>query len=561
MHFKKTKILILALLLLFAPSLGAKGNGSYIYPLSSPIYSWLEEAYLLEGLGHPSSSKPWSGSEVDNILSLLEGRAVEERTAELMEKARKENGSHSSEGGDISFSLSVSPEFYAHINEEEYNLESSWVHGFDYRNPFLMGEMDISFFDRFHLYSNLSLGWGRTTYKDEWIKLKDMESFIGVGAIVDKDDDKASVVTSSYLYSKPFLFSFPHIDKLNIETPTRNYLSTGGEGWFLTLSKDKLEWNKSHIGSFIFDSHLEYQEYLRFKLFRDKLSFEYVMEFFDTDTSNNVMSTGSGIYRLFSAHAISYRPVPSLLFTLSEDIMYVSDSVDPHYLNPSTLYHNLNNSTLLNAIAHVAFSFSPMKGVNTYGQFVLDQATAPTEASTQAAAWGISLGIEGAKRIKNGTFTYNVEGAYTTPELYRRQKADFLLFQRYSTNVNYKRFLFFDYFGFPYGGDSIVMEGEIKYISHDGWNTGIKGEYLLHGEMGFYTSHSSSNDNTKIPDIKDSTPYKSANVRYTLSLFGEWRIEDIHYFKEIEIRGALDWTKGNEDKGDLQFTAGITIKI
>ena len=561
MHFKKTKILILALLLLFAPSLGAKGNGSYIYPLSSPIYSWLEEAYLLEGLGHPSSSKPWSGSEVDNILSLLEGRAVEERTAELMEKARKENGSHSSEGGDISFSLSVSPEFYADSNEEEYNLESSWIHGFDYRNPCLMGEMDISFFDRFHLYSNLSLGWGRTTYKDEWIKLKDMESFIGVGAIVDKDDDKASVVTSSYLYSKPFLFSFPHIDKLNIETPTRNYLSTGGEGWFLTLSKDKLEWNKSHIGSFIFDSHLEYQEYLRFKLFRDKLSFEYVMEFFDTDTSNNVMSTGSGIYRLFSAHAISYRPVPSLLFTLSEDIMYVSDSVDPHYLNPSTLYHNLNNSTLLNAIAHVAFSFSPMKGVNTYGQFVLDQATAPTEASTQAAAWGISLGIEGVFKAGKGTIEYNAEGAYTTPELYRRQKADFLLFQRYSTNINYKRFLFFDYFGFPYGGDSVVMEGEIKYISHDGWNTGIKGEYLLHGEMGFYTSHSSSNDNTKIPDIKDSTPYKSANARYTLSLFGEWRIEDIHYFKEIEIRGALDWTKGNEDKGDLQFTAGITLKI
>ena len=79
--------------------------------------------------------------------------------------------------------------------------------------------------------------------------------------------------------------------------------------------------------------------------------------------------------------------------------------------------------------------------------------------------------------------------------------------------------------------------------------------------MGFLTSHSSTNDNTKIPDIKDSTPYKSANVRYTLSLFGEWRIEDIHYFKEIEIRGALDWTKGNEDKGDLQFTAGITLKI
>lgn len=561
MHFKKTKILILALLLLFAPSLGAKGNGSYIYPLSSPIYSWLEEAYLLEGLGHPSSSKPWSGSEVDNILSLLEGRAVEERTAELMEKARKENGSHSSEGGDISFSLSVSPEFYAHSNEEEYNLESSWIHGFDYRKDFLMGEMDVNFFDKFHLYSNLSLGWGRTTYKDEWTLLKDMPQYSGVGAIVSIDDEKASMVTSSYLYSKAFLFSFPDISMLNIETPTRNYISTGGDGWFLTLSKDKLEWNKSHIGSFIFDSHLEYQEYLRFKLFGDKLSFEYVMEYFDTDTSNNVKSTGSGIYRLFSAHAISYRPVPSLSFTLSENIMYVSDSVDPHYLNPSTLYHNLNNSTLLNAIAHVAFSFSPMKGVNTYGQFVLDQATAPTEASTQAAAWGISLGIEGAKRIKNGTFTYNVEGAYTTPELYRRENADFLLFQRYSTNLNYKRFLFFDYFGFPYGGDAIVIEGEGAWESYKGWKIGVRGEYLLHGKMGFFTPHSTTGDNSKVPDIKDSTPYGEDTKRYTLSLYGEWEIMEIRYVKEMDLRFALDLTKTTKDSGDFQFSAGMTIKI
>ena len=99
------------------------------------------------------------------------------------------------------------------------------------------------------------------------------------------------MVTSSYLYSKAFLFSFPDISMLNIETPTRNYISTGGDGWFLTLSTDKLEWNKSHIGSFIFDSHLEYQEYLRFKLFGDKLGLEFVMEYFDTDTSNNVMSS------------------------------------------------------------------------------------------------------------------------------------------------------------------------------------------------------------------------------------------------------------------------------
>lgn len=176
-----------------------------------------------------------------------------------------------------------------------------WVHGFDYRRPFLTGEVDINFFDMFYTYSNLSFGWGRTTYKDEWTKLKDVPVFVGVGAIVDKDDENASIVTSSYLYSKPFLFSFSGINKLNIEKPTRNYISTGGKGWFISLSKDKLQWNNSHIGSFIFDSHLEYPEYLRFKLFGDKLSLEYVMEFFDTDTSSNVVSKGSDKYRVFSA--------------------------------------------------------------------------------------------------------------------------------------------------------------------------------------------------------------------------------------------------------------------
>ena len=83
----------------------------------------------------------------------------------------------------------------------------------------------------------------------------------------------------------------------------------------------------------------------------------------------------------------------------------------------------------------------------------------------------------------------------------------------------------------------------------------------MYGEMGFFTSHSSTNDNSDIPDIKDSTPYKRANERYKISFFGEWRIENVHYFKEMEMRGALDWTKGNEDKGDLQFTAGISLKI
>ena len=82
------------------------------------------------------------------------------------------------------------------------------------------------------------------------------------------------------------------------------------------------------------------------------------------------------------------------------------------------------------------------------------------------------------------------------------------------------------------------MEGELSYESDDGWKAGIRGEYLVHGEMGFLTSHSSTNDNSKIPDIKDSTPYRKANKRYTLYLYGELRIKGVHFFKERELRGS-----------------------
>ena len=67
---------------------------------------------------------------------------------------------------------------------------------------------------------------------------------------------------------------------------------------------------------------------------------------------------------------------------------------------------------------------------------------------------------------------YNAEGAYTTPELYRRQKCRLSSLPALLPNVNYNRFLFFDYFGFPYVGVSIVLEGELSYKSDKGWNTG-----------------------------------------------------------------------------------------
>ena len=92
---------------------------------------------------------------MEYLLSFLEENAEEERSFELIDKAKKENESHYSEESSIKFSLSLSPEIYSHTKGSEYNLEFSWVHGFDYRRPFLSAEMDLDFSSR--LYTPTSL--------------------------------------------------------------------------------------------------------------------------------------------------------------------------------------------------------------------------------------------------------------------------------------------------------------------------------------------------------------------------------------------------------------------
>lgn len=558
MSFKRVFIILFLLIPLI--SLGAEGNPSYIHPLSSPIYEWMEEAYLLEGLGHPSSSKPWSGDEVEMMARRLEENNPGDTSRELLMRIREENSRYTDDGETIRFSLAISPEIYGHTNTDEYTKEEDWIHGFDYRAPFLYGTMDLGFRNTFHLFSNLTLGWGRTTYGDTWTYLKDIPGFNGIGATVAADDGKAAIVTSSLLYSKAFLFSLPELDKLNIETPTRYYISTGGEGWFLSFSKDKLMWNNSHISSFIFDSHLEYQEYLRFKAYGEKLSLEIVYEFLDTDTSHRVFSEGGEMIRIMAAHALSYRFSPSLLLTLSENIMYMGKSADIRYLNPSSFFHNLNNSTLLNAIAHISLSWAPARGVNLYGQFVLDQATAPTESDSQAEAWGLSGGVEGAFSYHDGLVSWFLEGAYTTPELYRRNKVDFIIFQKYSTNKNYMKFLFFDYMGFPYGGDTIGVKGGAQWKKAE-YSVGVEAEWRLEGEMDYFHSHNSENDNSKIPDIKDKTPYGESSMRTTISVFGEYRLPTLWEKIDTTLRMVMDWTKSEKDKGDFQYSVGITLKV
>ncbi|HZK20486.1 MAG TPA: hypothetical protein VFC68_07165, partial [Treponemataceae bacterium] len=118
---KKTQNCILIFFLFFAP-IYVEGftNKQKIYSVSDDIYSNIEFLYINAGLALPSSSGPWTGAELCNMLRSIH---VEDMTdsirllyksvqVELYEKPQlvfeKDLG--------VSIPIVINPELYTHTN-------------------------------------------------------------------------------------------------------------------------------------------------------------------------------------------------------------------------------------------------------------------------------------------------------------------------------------------------------------------------------------------------------------------------------------------------------------
>jgi hypothetical protein len=568
----RSLFLFLALVLCVACLSPLGASRAEIVPLSSSVYDDMVFLFRSQNLAVPSQAKPWSIAEVSMMLSLLNPREMNALESSIFTDIISKTERNIACSYVLTPGLSITPEIYAHSNEADFTVDTDWVNGFDSRNPFAKAWLEIGISDFLYTYGELSYGWGRVTYKDTVVEINTVDHWSGVGAIVPKSTSHTLIQTHSAIYSPPVLFNFPDITMLEIDIPRRAVLALGGSHWFATLSRDKIDWGGSHIGNFVLDSHVDYQDYFRFKAFSDKLSLDIVTMFFETDYNSANSSIFDGEMQLFLTHRLEYRPVPRLSFAISENVMYRTPSLELRYFNPAFIFHNLNNSRMFNAIAHAEVDIAVANGLGLYGQFVLDQATAPTESASQAPAWGASIGADFRKVVGYGILSTNIEFAYTTPMLYRRNHVDFLMFHKYSTNKTYKRVLVFDYIGFPYGGDAQVLQLEVGYDRPSVFSARIRLQARRHGEMDFYESHNSGGSNEGIPNIKDKTPYgnevtdtciASLYGRYWLPMF--WRRLESSIHARLDIVGIHIWTKDGlssaTEKADVQFTLGMTLTL
>ena len=566
------RIVALIILIFFSVSLYALD--AYYISLDSQFYDIVDDLYVLEGLAKPSGARPYSSAQAKLVLSRIEPDSLSGYSKLLYEKALSytEDTVRWALGDTFGLGahLEVNPEIYAHINGDDFRTENDWAYSYDDRKHFLYLGLEFSIGNYFYTYADLMYTMGRYSADGSTV-LTNADFPHGIGAILPVEERDFILVEDSKQYYDAFSFNMPlKSSEFEFEWPKRAFVSFGGPSWSILFGRDRINWGNSSVSNFVIDDHVGYHDMLRLSFFSDIFSYEWTNLFFETGGTGRE-EENAGI-RMLLAHRLEFRPLKWIDFAISENVMYKAPSLSLQYLNPGFIFHNLNNRSMFNAIAAFEINVTPLKGLDIYGQFVLDQAVAPNEDHSQADAWGLLAGLEYSfSPSEKGILSLNVEFDYTTPVLYRRDGVDFLMYQRsFTYDLSYPLKLY--YIGYRYGGDVMLLHLGIDYTLYDVFSLSFTLDGILKGEMNMAKSHNINNDNNEDSNYVGSTPSGDVTREILIATIkGEYYVPslpswmDLSFSSSISFVGSLDYHKGTGEcenaKSDVQFSLAASLKI
>ena len=578
------RILLFPLILFFLTAAAFAADvapvNALTYPLDSPIYSDMDALYSLCGLVSPSSNRPWSDAEARMILDRIDGSSLsgvalklyDEILSILNKGLRWKFGSDFQMNTGIEFGL----EMYAHSNSEDFTTEDDWERGYQERKSLMRAHFEFTAWDYFYTTSDIHYKWSRADYNDVF------GNYIADGLVSDdgyvasyKVDDSSCYVKESYAFSQPFFTSFfTNTMNFSFIWPKQAIFSLGGKTWNLSINRDRLSLGNARFGNLLVDDH-HFSDYARLSIFSNHFKYDWVLMFLNTAVSDNEQHA-SEEGRIFMIHTLQFRILDRISLTISENVMYKYKTFELTFANPSFIYHNLNNRSMFNALAYAEINASIIPGLEVYGQFALDQARAPHEGESQSDSSGFVAGVQYTAAVGNGVLTSYAEFAYTTPLLYRRDIVDFVRVNRYWSHSNETfdggHVPFFDYIGFPYGGDCMMLELRSTYKSLGHWSASLFARGMDHGVMNLYMSHNNEGKNEGDANYSGETPSGDIISRsVVMGLEFNADLEKLFNWPGVSFDGELDWInrwsyiKDNgsysNHEADIQLTLGMTVSI
>ena len=609
---------LLALLTILALSFGiafALATDTYIISVAEEpeFYNDVYSLYSLMGLASPSYSQPWSTSEAQIILDRVKEAENSDglvKSLYVKLKAKLESltlpQSSALDGFAYKIGLKLAPEIYLHNNTTDYVIDTDWFYNYEKRQKLLTLKLEFGVKSFFYTYCELNLAKSRYTYKGTELYDPETDFPYGIGAIVpsweaakkkymeennitDEADLPESwtqeyryiahVVKSSEGYSAAYNDNTPFWDFWNVAAnfPLRAFVSFGGENWNFLFGRDRVNWGRSIIGNFIIDDHVSYQDMARLSIYTSSFKYEWNNLFLETEPYvSEVDKKGPDDIKIFMNHRLEFRPLSWFSFVLTESIMYRSSVLELQHLNPGFIYHQLNNRDLFNSIASLELYFTPLKGWDIYYQLGLDNATIPGEGNSQSNAMGMLLGTSYTYAFSSSYLKATLEGAFTTPMMYRRDGVDFLMLQRDYTFIYLgSGTIKLNYIGFPYGSDATVGKLLVEYNIPEVLSSAFSAQLIRKGEINMFHSHNTENNNDEKANITGSTPW-GENISYELTL----AVEGKYYLSCLPE--AIDWLDcsvltslayisrwttakstgiSTEAKTDLQFSFGVSLEI
>ncbi len=587
---KKT-ITILLIAALVTASLSAYSNRQRVISVDTPVYKAMENLYIIAGKSLPSSSGPWSEDEMTIMLERIDyqslnevGRALYDYIHDLVVSQPKKEYSDNLA---LSFGLETNLEGYLHTDKENVVDEKDWFHGFTSRRPLLNVTFESwpleSFYGYFELTIQHNYGYNTGLYNGY----------------------------NNGLYNNTFNFNIPYINALLFSKPSngdafadfdwtfpyKSLVSVGGRGWNITAGRDKLSWGSGETGNLMLSSSFPRQTFARFNTYFNAFKYSIVFSVYPgVDAVEGQYKESLKGYKTLVTHRLEFKLFDDKVgFVVNEACMFWSSKSSPHFtlaqINPFGFMHNEYIAGNANSLLVFEADYTPISGVNIYGQFAVDEFSGPGEGRTNPAAFGVLAGAKGAMTLGNGILYGSFEFAKTDPFLYIRglhysdKKEDY---RGYGYNavlrtISCDRITIQNKFvTYTYGNDVILFDGRINYEAPGVFKIGFETLFMEHGSMNadsYWGMYRAEYDDA--PDIKTPTTYnpfdpddydpatgtvksvKAVEKSVVLSLSGEYSIRSnlsVYAIADCVIVRNKNNVK-DRNSTDFQFTFGVGYSL
>ncbi|WP_332447655.1 hypothetical protein [Sphaerochaeta sp.] len=587
MRVSRTLALVLLAAFLVSSPVVASANQQKIYSLDSDLYSALEVLYISQGLSLPSTTGPYSQSEFALMLEKIDRSRLDGGLLTTYDYVSGQLGLQPKIQGNgigMSWNFDTTVETYTHTDTTNFVGRQEWNRSWNDQKPLLSIGLETWPGDNFYGYSEFTVG---NTYT--------LENGFGSTAF----STNIPVVPPAVLMD------------LDFNMPYRAFVAAGGDHWTFQLGRDRLSWGAGTTGNLMLSDNLKYHNMARITTFSDRFKYTFVTSFFphpsayyEDGDSSPLTGDGqdellNGLY-LFMAHRLEWRMFEDKVgLTLTESIMYQSSEnlLDLRILNPAMIFHDYYIRSNANSLLGLELDYTPIKGLNLYGQMVVDEFSLPGEPVPSATVsnfpvtFGYLAGVKGVLPLKHLVGYGSLEGAYTDPYLYLRYTTNssptssvhdsyglnYVGVIREFTNkmgTHYNP----SFLGYPYGNDAVVVNLNAGLRSYGNWNVSGNVFYMAHGTFDMFTIYSEVGD-TKAPIVTTPTDDGSSSignyndatyatrdaVSHTLvaGVHGSYQLSSmLSLFGQVDFITIANYQNhSSRTAGDVQLTFGLTCSI